>query len=286
MKNSELIINPDGSVYHLSLLPGDMATTIITVGDQDRVAEVSKHFDSIELQRSNREFVAHTGYIGNKRLSVISTGIGTDNVDIVFNELHCLFNVDFDTRERLDHTELTFIRLGTSGAISENTPINTILASQAALGYDGLLHFYKNNLSPIEVEVMLIDHPELRSLPKPYFAEADDSLMEHFKGTYEKHGITVTAPGFYAPQGREVNAETSLKDFLKILGQLNIDEEPITNLEMETAGIYGLSKLFGHKAISISAILANRITGEFSKDPSQIVDKMIEDCLEKIIELR
>ena len=285
MKNSELIINPDGSVYHLSLQPGEIAKTIITVGDQDRVSEVSKYFDSIELERSNREFVAHTGYIGNKRLSVISTGIGTDNVDIVFNELHCLFNVDFKTRENLDHEELTFIRLGTSGAISASTEIDTILASQAALGYDGLLHFYKNDLSPVEVEVMLLDHPELRALPKPYYAEGDADLMKHFQGTYDMHGVTVTAPGFYAPQGREVNAETKVKGFLEILGKLKIEEEPITNLEMETAGIYGLSKLLGHKAISISAILANRITGEFSKDPSKIVDKMIQKCLEKIIEL-
>lgn len=286
MKKSELICNPDGSIYHLALHKGDLAQTIITVGDQDRVGEISKHFDSIELEKNNREFRTHTGFINGKRLSVISTGIGTDNIDIVLNEIHCLFNRDLSTGEPLNHTSLNFIRLGTSGTVRKGIEVNSILASQAALGYDGLMHFYKNQLSEKEVEEILNANPELKKIPKPYFAMADTGLLEHFQSIYDHQGITITAPGFYAPQGRSVNAPTRVDNFVNALGKLSVGEMPITNLEMETAGIYGLSDLFGHKAISISAILANRITGEFSSHPAKIVDKMITKALEKIIELR
>lgn len=287
MKSSELIINPDGSVYHLSLKPGEVATTIITVGDQDRVSEVSKHFDSIEFKKANREFVTHTGVIGSKRLTVMSTGIGTDNIDIVLNELHSLFNIDFETGEaKANRQNLNFVRLGTSGAISLDTPINSILASEAAIGYDSLMHFYKNDFSKTQISALMDTNPSLKELPTPYFVEGSAELLEHFKGTYERKGITITAPGFYAPQGRAVNAPIQVSDFLLRLGQSKINQTPITNLEMETAGIYGLSSLLGHRAISISAILANRISGEFSKDPAKIVATMIENSLEKIIELR
>lgn len=286
MNKSELICNPDGSIYHLALLPGELASTIITVGDQDRVAEISKFFDSIELKRSNREFVTHTGRLGGKRISVISTGIGTDNIDIVLNEIQCLFNRDLKTGEALKHSTLQFIRLGTSGTVRSGIEVDSILASEAALGYDGLLHFYKNEFSELEVNEILEKHPELKALPKPYFAMADSGLLNHFKSVYETQGVTITAPGFYAPQGRSVNSPTKVDNFVNTLGKLEIKGIPITNLEMETAGIYGLSNLFGHRAISISAILANRITGEFSSNPSKVVERMIKNALEKIIELR
>lgn len=285
MKKSELICNPDGSIYHLALRPGDLATNIITVGDQDRVGEVSKHFDSIELKRTNREFVTHTGMLGGKRLSVISTGIGTDNIDIVLNEIHCLFNKDLKSGASLNHQSLNFIRLGTSGTVRSGIEIDSILASQGALGYDGLLHFYENSFSEIGVNALLEKHPALKALPKPYFTEADPFLMKHFEKVYSRKGITITAPGFYAPQGRSVNAPTKIGNFANALGEMEINGVPITNLEMETAGIYGLSQLFGHKAISISAILANRITGTFSSNPGKIVERMIENALEKISEL-
>lgn len=286
MKSSELIINPDGSVYHLSLLPGEVANTIITVGDQDRVEAISKHFDSIEVKKQNREFVTHTGYIGAKRLTVISTGIGTDNIDIVFNEIHSLFNIDFKTGANLEHTSLNFVRLGTSGTLRKEIPIGTILASRGALGLDGLLHFYENNLSEVEVDNLLSQNSELKNIPKPYYAEAEGELLELFKSVYDIDGVTITAPGFYAPQGRAVNAPVKVKGFLEIMAKNKINGCSITNLEMETAGIYGLSKLFGHKALSMSAILANRISGEFSKNPEETIDRMIQSSLEKIIELR
>lgn len=285
MKNSELITNPDGSIYHLALHPGELAQTIITVGDQDRVAEVSKYFDSIQLKRHNREFVTHTGTLAGERLSVISTGIGTDNIDIVFNEVHCLFNKDLKTGEKLEHRALNFIRLGTSGTVRNDIEIDSILASEAALGFDGLLHFYDNNLSEVEFDLLLDQKPELGQLPRPYFVKGDPKLLSHFKEVYDHRGVTITAPGFYAPQGRSVNAETKVKNFVNTLGQMSINGLPITNLEMETAGIYGLSELFGHKAISISAILANRISGDFSSHPSKVVERMIKQALEKIIEL-
>ena len=285
MKSSELILNNDGSVYHLSLLPGEVAPLIITVGDQDRVREVSKYFDDIELKKANREFVTHTGRIGNTRLTVISTGIGTDNVDIVINELHSLFHLNLNTQVKQEGKRLTFVRLGTSGAIRESIEVNTILASEGALGMDGLLHFYENDLPLFEVVELLKENPTLMLLPKPYYAEADRDLLKKFEGVYTTRGVTVTAPGFYAPQGRAVNHNVMVPDFLEVLGKNEVNSCPITNLEMETAGIYGLSSIFQHKALSISAILANRITGKFSGNPKKVVEVMIEKTLEKISEL-
>jgi uridine phosphorylase len=282
MKNSELIINPDGSVYHLSLSPGDVASTIITVGDQDRVDRISKHFDSIELKRQNREFVTHTGYLGKQRVSVISTGIGTDNIDIVINELHALFHVDFDNREVLPHQKLNFIRLGTSGTLRDDIPLGTILASAGALGMDGLLHFYEHQLDEEDVDILLRDNPALKSLPRPYLSFADAELLEIFKDVYSQTGITITAPGFYAPQGREVNSPVKIPNFLEIMAQNSVKGYPITNLEMETAGIYGLAEVLGHRAISISAILANRKTGKFAANPDQLVEQMIHSAMDMI----
>ncbi|MEQ9262718.1 MAG: nucleoside phosphorylase [Owenweeksia sp.] len=286
-KSSELIVNSDGSLYHLALKAGEVATKIITVGDPDRVQGVSRHFDRIEMKRSTREFVSCTGYIGAERLTVISTGIGTDNIDIVMNELHSLFHTNLQTGEPLNKkVQLTFLRLGTSGTIRENIPIDSILASEAALGFDGLMHFYQYDHGNSQVDGLLSRKPALKEVPKPYLAEGDAGLLNFFEGCYKLKGITVTAPGFYAPQGRHVNAAPRLGDFTNLLGGSEVGGRPVTNIEMETAGIYGMASLFGHRALSLSAILANRITGEFSKAPSKTVNRLIEAALEKLIELR
>lgn len=278
MKSSELILNPDGSVYHLALKPGEVSNTIITVGDPERVAKVSDRFDSIELKKEKREFVTHTGFLGGKRLTVISTGIGTDNVDIVFNELHAL-----KTLAGEEASGYKLIRLGTSGAVRPDQNIDTVLISSAALGLDGIMHFYKWNEAEQAVVEMIDKFPDWKNLPKPYAALGSDLLIEKFSSIADTIGVTVTAPGFYAPQGRSVNAPAKVPGFVELLGSTTFQGKPITNIEMETAGIYGLASLLNHQAISISSILANRSTGEFSQNPEAIVEKMIDNALEIMV---
>jgi len=284
VKQSELILNPDGSIYHLKLKPGELFETIITVGDPERVKGVSDLLDEVYFTRINREFVSCSGRLGKKELSIISTGIGTDNVDVVFNEIHALFNLDIETLEpKPEKTTLEFIRLGTSGAIQEDIAVDTILLSEGALGYDGLLNFYDYNEGHNVVEELLNGHPGLKKLPMPYYAEGSSSLLQSFTDIFPHRGITITAPGFYAPQGRSVNLKPRVSDFIEQLSAFKTkDGKRITNLEMETAGIYGLSKLMGHKALSVSALLANRLSGEFSKNPGKTVKTMIEKTLELI----
>ncbi|NVK26462.1 MAG: nucleoside phosphorylase [Flavobacteriia bacterium] len=276
---SELILNPDGSVYHLHLLPEDIAPFIITVGDPDRVAQVSDHFDSIEIKRQHREFVTHTGYFKGKRITVISTGIGTDNVDIVLNELDALVNIDLKTRLVKDkHTSLTFVRLGTSGALQKDIPLGTWLLSKSAFGYDDLLHFYgglKNDQSECELLQQYLE-----GLPLPYRALYSERAASHFPEDKYKRGHTLTMPGFYAPQGRALRiSNPTATRFSRFADFIFQDGDRLTNLEMETAGLYGLSQILGHDAISISALLANRMNGEFHPDPSGVVNEMIEDAL-------
>jgi uridine phosphorylase len=278
MKSTELILNADGSVYHLALKPGEVSDTVITVGDPDRVAKVSQLFDSVDIIREKREFVTHTGMYKGLRLSVISTGIGTDNIDIVFNELHSLKQMAGTLQK-----PYSFIRLGTSGTVQNNIAINSILISEAALGFDGLLHFYEWNEGQTLIDELLQSDTRYGRLPRPYAAFAGEELLRQFKPMCDTIGVTVTAPGFYAPQGRSVNAPIKVPDFTQLLTQSYLGTTPITNIEMETAGIYGLASLFGHQAISISAILANRSTGEFSTQPERIVQNMIESALEIIV---
>ncbi len=280
MKSSELILNEDGSIYHLALKPTEVANTIITVGDQDRVGQVSKHFDTIECTKQSREFVTHTGTLGGKRLTVLSTGIGTDNIDIVLNELHALKNIDFETLEKKEkHQTLQIIRIGTSGAVQPTIELGSTVVSGLAIGFDGLMHFYnvteKLNLQS-EFQQNL---PALQELPKPYFAFASEDLLLRFKTHFPQIGCTITAPGFYAPQGRNVNHPPKVLDFIGSLGGKALGGLPITNIEMETAGIYGLAEALGHQAISISALLANRSTGEFAKNPKKVVEELIEKVL-------
>lgn len=286
LSESELILNSDGSIYHLNLQPEEVATTIITVGDPDRVSEVSKHFDKIELKKSKREFCTHTGLVGNKRLSVISTGIGTDNIDIVLNELDALFNIDFETKkEKEQKTRLNLIRIGTSGAIQDDIPIDSFLISAIAVGFEGLLHFYKSSptLKQKQFQNKLLKHLNwAKHHIIPYVTNANKSLLNDFSSAKTQSGYTVTNAGFYGPQGRSLRLEPTLLDFFKKLKSFRFQGKRITNLEMETAGIYGLSTILGHSAVSLNAILANRSTGKFSKTPQRTTEALIRYALERI----
>lgn len=283
---ADLIVNPDGSIYHLNLLPEDVAGTIITVGDPDRVPEISKHFDSIELRKGGREFITHTGYLGKKRISIVSTGIGTDNIDIVINELDALVNVDFKTRQVKNESELTslnIIRIGTSGAIQDDVPMGTILASSFGIGMDALMNYYIHELSGDEhslLDGIKMHFSHLKGI-NPYITAADKGLLNTIAAEMEK-GITVTAPGFYAPQGRQVRAKNAIPNLIPHLNSFRHAGYRITNLEMETAGIYALAKVLGHKALSVNAILASRVNFQFSKEPAKVISKAIKMVLDKL----
>lgn len=282
---SELILNADRSVYHLHLLPDDIADTIITVGDPDRVADVSKCFDSIELQKSNREFYTHTGILNGKRLTVISTGIGTDNIDIVLNELDALVNIDFDTRTvKPDKKSLDFIRIGTSGAIQSHIPIDSFLLSEYAIGFDNLLHFYDSeHIQHPEIQLAFIDHTQWSVYKSiPYVVECNDMLASKLNSEYIINGFTATNVGFYGPQGRKLRLAHEDEALMEKLISFHYGQIKITNLEMETSGIYGLSSLLGHRAVSLNCILANRANGTFSKDPEKAIERLIGYALDKI----
>jgi len=287
ISTTDLILNKDGSVYHLNLLPEDLADDIITVGDPDRVGEVSKHFDKVELRKGKREFITHTGYIGSKRISVISTGIGTDNIDIVLNELDALVNIDLDRRVYLDKLKsLNLIRIGTSGAMQTDIPIDSILVSEYAVGLDALMAFYTYEASREEKAILraiVSQAPAFKPL-KPYVCAASKLLLRKI-GKDLPRGITVTAPGFYAPQGRELRYTKSIPNFIKQLSSISKDNWRLTNLEMETSGIYGLANILGHQAISVNAILASRVKYEFSKNPGKTIDKTIKLVLERTCQL-
>ncbi|TKB98433.1 nucleoside phosphorylase [Pedobacter cryotolerans] len=284
LSEADLIINPDGSIYHLNLLPEDIADTVITVGDLDRVAEVSKYFDSIEIKKGKREFITHTGYVGKKRVTVLSTGIGTDNIDIVFNELDALVNIDFETRTiKKELKSLDIIRIGTSGAVQPDIEMGTILASSYGLGFDALMHYYIHEVSGDEHSILdgIKSHfSHIKNL-HPYLTAADHTLVATI-GKDMEQGITITAPGFYAPQGRQVRAKNAVPNFISLLNSFKHEKYRITNLEMETAGIYALAKTLGHKALSVNAILASRVNFEFSKEPNKIVEKAIKMVLERL----
>ena len=284
ISETDLILNPDNSIYHLNLLPEDVAETVITVGDPDRVGEVSKYFDCLDYKKGKREFVTHTGWIGNKRITVISTGIGTDNIDIVLNELDALVNIDFNTRlikEKL--TSLNIIRIGTSGSLHADIPIDSILVSNYALGFDALMRYYTYDPDAKERELQSIVDTHFYAIKtvSPYVTAASSTLKEKI-GFGLPSGITATAPGFYAPQGRQVRAKNSMPDFIQLLQSFKSKEQSITNLEMETAGIYALAKVLGHEAVSVNSILANRASLQFSKYPQKTVEQAIQLVLERI----
>lgn len=282
---SELIINHRGAIYHLNLLPEELASTIITVGDPDRVKEVSKHFDCVEYRHQHREFVTHTGFIGKKRISVVSTGIGPDNIDIALNELDALANVDFNTRIiKPNLTSLQIIRIGTSGALQADIPVDGFVVSTHGLGIDNLLHFYRHESNEEEKQLLqaFVTHTQVQdNLSFPYVTGAGSQLLKHFVHGYH-HGITVTCPGFYGPQGRVLRLGLSNPSLIDRLTQFQFGQHRITNFEMETAAIYGLGKMLGHQCLSISAIVANRIKKEFSKDGNAAVESVIKKSLEII----
>lgn len=286
IKASELILNPDGSVYHLNLRPEHLATTIITVGDPDRVESITQHFDSIEFHTKKREFHTQTGTYKGKRITVISTGIGTDNIDIVFNELDALVNIDLEKREIKNHlTSLEIIRVGTSGSIQEEIPINSFLLSDYAAGFDSLLHFYKSESVQFpKISEALVKHTNWSTLKsRPYVVRCNEALFNKFSSDKTVKGFTATNVGFYGPQGRVLRLPLQDNALNDKLASFDYNNMPITNLEMETAGIYGLSALLGHKALSMNAIIANRATGEFSQDPTKLVNDLIAYTLDKLV---
>ncbi|MFN7095934.1 MAG: nucleoside phosphorylase [Gammaproteobacteria bacterium] len=281
---SELILNPDGSVYHINIFPEELAETVILVGDPGRVPAVSKYFDRIEVKKQKREFVTHTGYFNNKRMTVLSTGIGTDNIDIVINELDALLNIDFKTRqikEQLSHLKL--VRLGTSGALQEDIELDTFVASSHGLGFDCLMTFYELDYTAEEYALRAAAINHFLPLTPFYIATGHLPLIEKFS-PYCAVGITATCAGFYGPQGRILRGQTKEKDFINRMHTFRSNSMRITNFEMETSGIYGLGRLLGHQCCSINTIVANRITQQFSKDPYKAVDRMIKMALPLLIE--
>ncbi|MDO6820173.1 nucleoside phosphorylase [Zobellia sp. 1_MG-2023] len=282
---SELILNADKSIYHLNLLPEDIAETIITVGDPDRVSDVSRFFDTIEVKKGKREFHTHTGTLNGKRISVISTGIGTDNIDIVFNELDALVNIDFETRTlKPNRTVLDIVRIGTSGAIRSDIPIDSFLMSEYAMGFDGLLHFYdSDSVQEPKVSNAFVEHTNWSANKSvPYVVKYDKNLGDKLFSNRIRLGVTVTNIGFYGPQSRVLRLKLNDEGLQDKLASFEHDGIKITNLEMETSGIYGLAKLLGHRAVSMNCILANRANGEFSANPSQSVKELIQYTLEKL----
>lgn len=284
LMESELILNTDGSIYHLNLLPEDIADTIILVGDPNRVKQVSKYFDHIEIQKTKREFITHTGTIGKKRISVVGTGIGGGNIDITINELDALVNIDLKKRMiRDEHKQLKIIRLGTSGALQENVPVDSLLISSYAIGLDGLLSYYEWKNSEKEKELLKItreNFSELPALQSIYAASGSEELVSLFlKNEIGFSGITLTCPGFYGAQNRQLRAPLMEHNIFSMARKIHFENQVVTNLEMETAAIYGLARILGHQACSISAIIANRYAQTFSVNPDKIVDEMIQKVL-------
>lgn len=280
ISQTDLILNPDGSVYHLALTPDEIAHQIIAVGDPDRVGMVSKYFDKIEVRKQKREFVTHTGTIGKKRFTVISTGIGTDNIDIVLNELDALVNVDLVERNiKTTKTSLDIIRIGTSGALRESVGVDVFLASSFGLGLDTLGEYYEFEADE-EAQIFIQNvKKELNLKFSPYFTSGSDKLLALFPEIQQ--GITASCPGFYAPQGRVVRAKLKNPSFIDNLSNLSFKDSLITNFEMETSAYYTLGKVLGHHCLSLNAIVANRASKKFSTQPYETVDKLIQLVLEK-----
>jgi len=280
---SELIINNRGAVYHLDLRPDEIGATVITVGDPDRVKEISKYFDSIEVKRQHREFISHTGYIGKKRLTVLSSGIGPDNIDIVMNELDALVNIDFETREiKKQLRSINIIRVGTSGSLQADIPVDSFVASTHGLGIDNLLNFYRMEQNDEEKELLhsFITHTQIHGpIGHPYINSGSASLMKHFVNGFNQ-GITVTCPGFYGPQGRILRLGIRNPQLIDRLTDFRFGQHRITNFEMETSAIYGLGKLLGHQCLAVNAIVANRVKKEFSKDGLATVESLIKKFVE------
>ncbi len=278
---TDLIINPDGSSYHLNLRPDQIPNTLILVGDPERVPKVSVYFDEVTEIIHKREFVTHLGIFKGKRIGVLSSGIGADNVEIVMNELDALVNIDFKTRlEKTEKRALQLIRIGTSGSIQAHIPVDSILISTAAIGFDNLAQFYGfDSLQSISAE-SLQKWTQAINYPLPlYAAKASSKMIAQFESLNAFKGVTLTAPGFYAPQGRTIRIHSIRPDFLEKVACAKLEGEEITNIEMETAAYYAFAGAMGHEMISLNAILANRITNEFSKDPEQQITSLIQKAI-------
>ncbi len=285
IEESELIINPDGSIYHLHITPDQIADDIIVVGDPGRVEIISSYFDTIEHKVYNREFVTHTGMFKGKRFTVLATGIGTDNIDIVMNELDALVNIDLKTRQvKSTHRSLNIIRLGTSGALQEDIPVDSFVFSSYGLGLDGLLNFYRDRDKVIEKDMTESFYKYSKwnkELTKPYIVKASEELEEKISEGMFK-GITATAPGFYGPQGRVLRLELENPEINSSLESFVFDSNRVTNFEMETSALYGLGKMLGHNTATVCAIIANRYNRTYSKDYKKTVNKLIEVLLERL----
>jgi uridine phosphorylase len=285
IQSSELILNPDGSVYHLNLKPEHIAHDIIFVGDQNRVEKITKNFDSIEFSQQKREFKTQTGIYKGKRITVMSTGIGPDNIDIVMNELDALVNIDLETRQPKEElTSLNIIRIGTSGSLQSAIPVDSFVMSKFGLGLDNMLRSYLiDEVSNIEMEDAFVKHTDwdLRK-GKPYVISCSEKLEKIIESDKMHKGITATAGGFYGPQGRVLRLNIQDEALNSKMDNFEFEDSKITNLEMETAAIYGLGKLLGHECLSLNAIIANRASGTFSNDPYKAVDELIAYTLDKL----
>lgn len=286
IQESELILTPEGKIYHLNLSPSQLAPIIITVGDPDRVDMVSKYFDTIETTAQHREFKTHTGTYKGKRISVISTGIGPDNIDIVFNELDALVNIDFEKRQvKKKLTSLDIIRIGTSGGLTPDVKVDSFLISAMGIGLDNVMHYYDktNKIFNRDFAQAFINHMQWNpDNSVPYAVDADKNLFKKFSSEKTNSGITITNVGFYGPQGRVLRAKLRDANLNDKLTSFRYKKKKITNLEMETATMYGMAKLLGHRALSMNAIIANRASGTFSKNASKTIDALIHYTLKKI----
>ena len=287
IKESELILNPDGSVYHLNLKPEHIADTIILVGDQDRVVKVTSHFDSIEFQTQKREFKTQTGYYRGKRITVISTGIGPDNIDIVLNELDALVNIDFKTRRIKESlTSLDIIRIGTSGALQDYIPVDSFVLSTQGLDINGMLHSYKiDAIRNTDIEAAFVHQTNWHTNKAyPIVINGSRKLEKKLEGDNIFKGLTATAGGFYGPQGRVLRLAIKDAELNSKMDAFNYNGIKIANFEMETSAIFGLSRLLGHEALSLNAIIANRVLGTFSKNAAAVIENLITYTLNKITE--
>lgn len=288
IQSSELILNEDGTIFHLHLKPEDIADTIILVGDPSRVNLIATYFDTIETEVSNREFRTITGYYNNTRLSVISTGIGTDNIDIVINELDALVNIDLKKKlPKKKLKSLDIVRIGTSGSLQKDVPIDSFVLSTKSIGFDGMLNFYKdrNEVSDIDFEEAFTLHTNWNKLlAKPYVVNSSEKLIDRMSSEKTINGITISANGFYGPQGRVLRLPIADADLNNKIADFEYDGRRITNYEMESSAIAGLAKLMGHNAITICAIIANRVTGNASPDYHKTIRSLIEYTLRKITE--
>jgi uridine phosphorylase len=285
MKPTDLIINEDGSVYHLSLRPEELPDIVVVAGDPGRIQQISHHFSHVESRKQNREFVSHIGEFNHKRILALSTGIGPDNIDIVMNELDALANIDFKDRSiRSGKRSITIVRLGTSGTFHREFPVGSYAVSSHGLGLDGSLHYYsglKDVMDPVLTEEFIRQSHWPAHLPKPYVIEGSRSLISRLE-KIGNTGITATGPGFYGPQGRELRLGTSFPEMLDAIGSFNYNGLRIVNFEMETSSLFGLGRMLGHEVASLCVVLANRITGEYSKNAEKNMDKLIGFVLEQL----